>query len=156
MWALSEHERVRIRSILDALTAHCFGLAWDDLRWILAGCDHPIGAPASNPKGFWRVDKDKSPELRQSLLALVAFHDLQRVGLPDFVAQNEGQGWMLPETLRLADYDLGHDARAKQPQPVAERLGPRLLADQREGVDESWTECERHAELLDMILPARP
>ena len=37
-----------------------------------------------------------------------------------FLAQNDGEGWMLPETLRLADYGLGHDERAqKNPQPVA-------------------------------------
>ena len=30
---------------------------------------------------------------------------------------------MLPETLRLADYGLGHDDRAKEHQPVASLLG---------------------------------
>ena len=33
---------------------------------------------------------------------------------------------MLPETLRLADYGLGHDERAKDPQPIAGRFGPRF------------------------------
>jgi hypothetical protein len=36
--------------------------------------------------------------------------------------------------------------RAKKPQPVRERLGPRFLPWQLEqGVEESWAECERHA-----------
>ena len=48
-------------------------------------------------------------------------------------------GWMLPETLRLADYDLGHDERAKQSQPVASCLGPRFYDWQlAQSTDESW------------------
>jgi hypothetical protein len=53
---------------------------------------------------------------------------------------------MLPETLRLADYDLGHDERAKEPQPVASRLGPRFYDWQlAENAEESWRECHLHA-----------
>lgn len=37
------------------------------------------------------------------------------------------RGWMLPDTLRLADYGLGHDEWAKEPQPVASVLGSRHL-----------------------------
>jgi hypothetical protein len=61
---------------------------------------------------------------------------------------------MLPETLRLADYDLGHDDGAKEHQPVAAALGPRFLPWQLEqSVEESWEECERHAEILAKLLP---
>ncbi len=60
---------------------------------------------------------------------------------------------MLPETLRLADYGLGHDDRAKEPQPVASRLGPRFLPWQLEGTpEESWEECARHAENIRRIM----
>ena len=53
---------------------------------------------------------------------------------------------MLPETLRLADYGLGHDDRAKVHQPVAARMGDRFLPWQIEGTpEESWAECERSA-----------
>ena len=56
---------------------------------------------------------------------------------------------MLPETLRLADYGLGHDERAKQPQPVASRLGPRFYDWQlTQTPDESWRECHLHARNL--------
>ena len=107
-----------------------------------------------DPKGFWRVDKDKEPELRHTVLAQVAFQDLKRMGLKAFLEQNDGEGWMLPETLRLADYGLGHDDRAKEPQPVAPLLGPRFLPWQLEqSVEESWEECERHAELIAKIVP---
>ena len=56
---------------------------------------------------------------------------------------------MLPETLRLADYGLGHDDRAKEHQPVASRLGPRFYDWQLEqDPEESWRECELHARNL--------
>ena len=64
---------------------------------------------------------------------------------------------MLPETLRLADYGLGHDDRAKEHQPVAARLGDRFLPWQLEGTpEESWEECERHAENLRKLLGNQP
>lgn len=56
---------------------------------------------------------------------------------------------MLPETLRLADYGLGHDERAKHPQPVASRLGPRFYDWQLvQSAEESWRECHVHARNL--------
>ena len=56
---------------------------------------------------------------------------------------------MLPETLCLADYDLGHDERAEHPQPVASRLAPRFYDWQLvQSADESWRECHLHARNL--------
>jgi hypothetical protein len=61
---------------------------------------------------------------------------------------------MLPETLCLADYGLGTDDRAKQHQPVAAALGPRFYPWQLEqSAEESWEECDRHAEILAKLLP---
>ena len=66
-----------------------------------------------------------------------------------FLAQNHGEGWMLPETLRLADYGLGHDDRAQQFQPVASRLGPRFYDWQLvQTAEESYRECHLHARNL--------
>ena len=56
---------------------------------------------------------------------------------------------MLPETLRLADYGLGHDDRAQQFQPVASRLGPRFYDWQLvQTAEESYRECHLHARNL--------
>ena len=56
---------------------------------------------------------------------------------------------MLPETLRLANYGLGHDERAKEHQPVANRLGPRFYDWQLDqDAEESWRECHLHARNL--------
>ncbi|MCP4406580.1 MAG: hypothetical protein GY807_02240 [Gammaproteobacteria bacterium] len=55
--------------------------------------------------------------------------------------------------VRCNDNGLGHDDRAKAPQPVAQRLGPRFLPWQLEkSVEESWAECERHGENLRLLL----
>jgi hypothetical protein len=160
LWAITPHERLRLRSILDAVVAELYGIDLDDFAWILRDCDHPVAKvcdkPFSrtlDPKGFWRVDKDKDPELRHPVLSLVAFHELKRIGLDAFLALQDGDGWMLPETLRLSDYGLGHDDRAREAQPVAARLGERFLPWQLEqGVEESWEECRQHAELIEKIL----
>jgi hypothetical protein len=160
LWAITPYERLRLRCILDAVIAELYGLEIEDFAWILKECDYPTAQVTDktfsrilDPKGFWRVDKEKDPELRHTVLSPVAFHELKRLGLQNFLNLNDGEGWMLPDTLRLADYDFGHDERAKQPQPVASRLGDRFLPWQLEGTPEqSWQECERHAENLRRLL----
>ena len=65
-----------------------------------------------------------------------------------FLAQNDREGWMLPEPSR-ADYGLGHDDRATRPQPVASRLGPRFFDWQLvQSADESRGECHLHTRNL--------
>ena len=156
-WFMTDHARVRARAIMDAVIACLLGLSSADLDSILQSCDHPDASGYA--KGFWRVDKDKAPELRHTVLALIAFQDLrakidavdgdQERGVEAFLTQNDGEGWLLPETLRLADYGLGHDERAREPQPVASRLGPRFYDWQLvQSADESWRECHLHARNL--------
>ena len=160
-WAVSAPERLRLRAVLEASWAYLFGLDRTEFRHILAGCDHPPEeletsrfSRTLDTKGFWRVERDKLPEHRFTVLAQVAYDNLREVGFEAFHAQNEGEGWMLPETLRFADYGLGHDNRAKEHQPVSSALGPRFYPWQLEqSVDESWEECERHAEILAKLLP---
>ena len=49
----------------------------------------------------------------------------------------------------LADYGLGHDDRAKEPQPVRECFGPRFYDWQlAQSPEESWKECHLHARNL--------
>jgi len=160
IWALTPAERIRLVCMVQSLSAVMFGLDETDLRHVLAETDCVSEASAEKkPKGFWRVDKDKDPELRHTVLTLVAFHDLQtkiaacggdqEKGIEMFLNQNNGEGWMLPETLRLADHGLGHDDRAKEPQPVASRLGPRFYDWQlAQSPEESWKECHLHARNL--------
>ncbi|WP_394866577.1 Eco57I restriction-modification methylase domain-containing protein [Paraclostridium bifermentans] len=116
LWALTDHERLRLRCILDAVVAEMYGLDYGDLAWILK--DDP-----KDPKGFWRVDKEKSPNMRHTTLTLVAFKRLKEVGIEAFLKED----WKLPED-------------------VAEAMGPRFLDWQLEkSVEESWKECEEHA-----------
>jgi len=157
--------------MLDAIVAELYGLDWDDLAYILRDCDHPVERSTSSaftraldPKGFWRVDKARPPELRHTVLSLVAFADLKDAiaassgdrdaGIAAFCAQHHDDGWMLPEEVRLADYGLGHDARASIAQPVRLAMGERFLPWQLElSVDESWEACRLHAELIGRIVP---
>ncbi len=163
--ALTPHERLRLRCMLDAVVAELYGLDWSDLAYILRDCDHPAErmrqsgfSRGLDPKGFWRVDKGQDPELRHTMLTLAAFQDLKdtiaRVGsrergIAAFTQQHDGDGWMVPDTLCLADLGLGHDERARKPQPLRARLGERFLPWQLEQTpEESWAECERHARNL--------
>ena len=160
LFALTEYERLRLKVINDVVCAFLFGLDLNDLKVVLDDCDLPIkmlsggDAKALNPKGFWRIDKSKEPELRHTVLSLIAFQDLQEKGLEAFMSQNDGEGWLIPEQLRLADYGLGHDERAQEYQQVASRLGPRFYDWQLdEDVERSWQECAAHAELIRRIVP---
>ena len=165
--ALCPGERLRLRVILDAVACALYGCDSNDLRHILRDSDLPAGevgtrsrrAAAFDPRGFWRVDRDKDPELRHTVLTLIAFHDLEvkirsangnrEKGIEAFLNQNHGEGWLLPETLRLADYGLGRDDRARNPQPVASRLGPRFFDWQlTQTPDESRRESHLHARNL--------
>lgn len=160
-WAVTKHERLRLRAIIDASLAYAYGLSLNDYRWLLADTDYPAAFLAVkanvkhlDPKRFWRIDKGLDPELRQTVLAQIAFADLLRVGPKEFFEQNAGQGWLLPETLRLADYGLGRDLRAKEFQSVSARLGSRLEAWQlEEDAKKSWAECKAHANLIGRIVP---
>ncbi len=154
LWAITPHERLRLRCILDALIAELYGLSYDDFAWILRDCGYPkenIREISKNfdPKGFWRVDKTEDPELRHTVLALKAFADLKAMGIDAFCALNNCEGWMIPETLTYVsnpDGTIVFDTPEGQTVPVRERLGPRFLDWQLAGTpEESWKECEMHA-----------
>jgi len=154
LWAITPHERLRLRCILDAIVAELYGLSFDDFAWILRDCGYLKEnirelLKTFDPKGFWRVDKDKDPELRHTVLSLKAFADLKAIGLDAFCALNDGDGWMIPETLTYKinpDGTIAFDTPDSKTVPVRERLGPRFLDWQLTGtLEESWRECEMHA-----------
>ena len=160
-------ERLRLRAMADAISTKLFGCDATDLRHLLHDTDLPCASIKTlsshqnrlDARGFWRVDRDKPPEVRHTVLTQIAFADLQRhinaaagdvkAGIQTFMDQNQGDGWLLPEALRLADYDLGHDDRAKKHQPVATELGPRFYDWQlAQPPDEAWAETHLHARNL--------
>jgi hypothetical protein len=116
LWAVTPHERLRLRCIIDAVVAEVYGLAYDDLSHILRN-------DPADPKGFWRVDQDRPVEQRQTTLTLLAFKRLKEIGLERFCAED----WQLPEEVQAV-------------------LGDRFYKWQLEGSAEaSWAECEEHA-----------
>ena len=155
-WAITPAARLNMRVIADAIAALAFGLEAGDLGAVLTSCDRPDAG--GEVKGFWRVDKGQPPERRSTVLAQVALADLESKitrcgdetgGVSAFLAQNSGDGWLLPETLRLADYGLGHDDRATRHQRVASCLGPRFHDWQlTQSTHEAWRECRLHARNL--------
>lgn len=119
LWAITRHERLRLRCIIDAVIAELYGLEYDDFAWILRP-DH------DNLKGFWRVDQREPEDLRHTTLALEAFRRLKEVGLEAFCRED----WQFSV-------------------PVAAQLGPRFTPWQEQcSVEESWEECEMHAQRM--------
>lgn len=146
-WALSRVERLRLQSIIDAIVAEQYGLSFDDFAWILR-------ADPSDPKGFWRVDRNRPIETRQTTLALAAFRDLKQIGLEAFCSLQDpdglpGCGWQIPETLTFAVRDGGiteFDAQGGDTYVVRELLGTRFQPLQFDGKPEdTLSECELHA-----------
>ena len=142
LWALTEHETIRLRAITDAICAEIYGLEYSDFQWILR-------QDISEPRGFWRVDKNKPIELKYPTIALAAFHSLKKYGIEVYIKLNNGDGWMIPEKLRFSvreDGTIDFDDPNGTEYEVASKLGPRFLDWQLEGTpEESWKECEMHA-----------
>lgn len=125
LWAITAHERLRLRCILDAIVAELYGLSYEDFAWILRD-ESP-----SNPKGFKEADKKKPVALRHTTLALAAFKRLKEIGLEAF----QQEDWQLPPE-------------------VAEQLGPRFTSWQEElTAEESWRECEGHVQRMKELVP---
>ena len=116
-WAITFHERQRLRAELDAIIAYLYNINSDDLKWILRD-------DKSNPKGFWRVDKDKPEPIRLTTLTLKAFEELNQEGIQTFCKKD----WQIPEELQ---------------DEYRDQLGPRFLEWQlEESIENSWKECE--------------
>jgi len=157
--------------MLDAIVALQYGLDRALLTWILKDCDHPVGALADptfrrglDPKGFWRVERSKPPELRHTVLTIVAFDDLlasvqqhgnSKAAIEAFCRQNDGEGWLLPDVLGVDKLQMTHTQvsehpRSKKPQPVRAAMGPRLLPWQlAQSSPASWTDWQLYLDSLE-------
>jgi hypothetical protein len=70
LWAITECDRIRLRVELDAFCAELFGLTPDDFDWI-------VRDDRSDPKGFWRAEKNRPHRERLTGLAAAAFRALK-------------------------------------------------------------------------------
>jgi hypothetical protein len=146
--ALTPHERLRRRIIIEVLIARSFALDEESLRWILRDCDlapeeiiRRSAGGTLHERGFWRVDKSLPSELRLPVLAFVLFMQ----------AKNESNesicDWQIPEEIDLVEYGLGDGSGGRV--EVRSRFGPRYFGWQEsQGVEESWRECHLHARNL--------
>src|SRR5262249_19573517 len=69
-WAVTEADRLRLRVEIDALCADLYGITPDDFDWIVR--DDP-----TDPKGFYRVDRQLPFRERLTGLAAAAFRALK-------------------------------------------------------------------------------
>lgn len=123
--------RFRAAIVLNAIVAFCYGLDRQGLRWILRDCEHPQVALVRSllwPKGFWRVDKEREPRARRTVLTLLAFDELQeRAAAASDISRavqefaSQADGWQLPLDISLGDSNESPD------------------------VSLSWERCERYA-----------
>lgn len=160
-WAITRHERVRLRAMVDACIAHFYGLTQADFAFVLKDCDRTdielneaYGAGLLDPKGLWRAEKNLAPQLRQTLLSLEAFRDLKSRGIDEFLAQNNGEGWLLPEAVDVQGLFGNAVVPGSEARLVAAQMGVRHLPWQLgEDVHRSWAECAAHAQLIRRIAP---
>ena len=69
-WAVTEADRLRLRVEIDALVADHYGLTPDDFDWI-------VRDDSTDPKGFYRVDRNLPFRERLTGVAAVAFRALK-------------------------------------------------------------------------------
>lgn len=75
----SAHFRV-VRSFVDILIAHLYGLDLRDLSLILS--DELPGTSTINTKGFFRLDRQEQPDDRLPALVLKHAREMEAIGLP--------------------------------------------------------------------------
>lgn len=69
--ATAPDARRALATRIDVVVGRAYGLGPDDVAWITRGCDLPVaalrrrGGPPRAARGFWRVDRDLEPPLRQ-------------------------------------------------------------------------------------------
>jgi hypothetical protein len=162
--ALTQYERLRIRTIIEVGIAFNYGIDAESFLWILRDCDLETDVLLDrsrmgplHERGFWRVDKTIMPQMRSTILAFIAFNDLlngqrdhneRSRAISSFLTQNDGEGWEIPERVRLSDYGLGGEA-GKEEVEVRSHFGPkRYRWQETQSVEESWRECHLHARNL--------
>jgi hypothetical protein len=148
-YALLPSERKRLRVIANCVTAALAGLNLADVRYVLAGCDAPIGEVGNDPRGMWRVDRDLEPSIRETSLTIEAFADLSRLieeagtidlGITAFLTTSGGDGWLPSETTARPDGSVV---------AVSSSLGPRFFDWQlAQGDAELFEEMQLHARNL--------
>ncbi len=146
-WAVTEADRLRSRVEIDALCAGLYGLDPDDFDWIVRN-------DPSDPKGFWRVDKELPFRERLTGLSAAAFRSLK-----------EGK-WSADSAAKLSNDDffaiigipeLTNEAAAKAaglPEPlIRKRTGCHLWEPEKFTPDDprsgwTWDDCWNDAVAL--------
>jgi len=99
-WAESARERLASRVFIDVQVARAYGLTAADMEFILTDCGHPIEklrTPAFtsdlDPRGFWRVDRERPPHLRLPVQVLECFKSGEEMVQPAPSPRLSGLDW---------------------------------------------------------------
>jgi len=97
-WLMSRESRQKARVELDARVPLLYGLDENDLSYILSDCDHPADKLSQkafprglDPRGFWRVDKELSPEERHTVRTLRAFKAIKEGSYGQITTERSGR-----------------------------------------------------------------
>jgi len=121
--ALTNHERLRLMAIINAIAAIFYNLSLEDFTLI-------VNNDENNPKGFWRVDNDKPLDIRLTTLSQIALRDALDLGPKKFIELD----WQIPKNLQIKYMDI---------------IGKRFLEWQTNStIEESWDYCEKNAKKI--------
>ena len=134
-WAISRLERIRIRSLVEALVAYAYGLDGETQSDDILSCEKGEFAWILNPdekrqKGFWRVDSDLPSPVRLPSLSLCVFSILRKYGLDKVTSDIKTAGWEIPEyIIKCYPKDLEYKPHSFEASDI----------------QSSWSECEKIA-----------
>ena len=143
-WAVTETDRLRLRVEIDALCADLYGLNPDDFDWIVRN-------DPTDPKGFWRVDKQLPYEQRLTGLAARAFRTLKEVKwsaetVGDLTNDYFFELLGIPElTSESAAKKKGYDRPLIYNRDGCHRWQPELFAEDDPRHGYTWADCHRDA-----------
>lgn len=146
-WAVTEADRLRLRVEIDALCADLYGMDPNDFDWIVRN-------DPTDPKGFWRVDKQLPYEQRLTGLAARAFHALKEgkwsaetVG--DLTNDQFFELLGIPElTSESAAKKKGHDRPLIHNRDGCHRWQPELFSEDDPRHGYTWVDCHNDAVAL--------
>jgi len=143
-WAVTEADRLRLRVEIDALCADLYGLNPDDFDWIVRN-------DPTDPKGFWRVDKQLPYEQRLTGLAARAFHALKEgKWSAETVGELTNDQFFellgIPElTSESAAKKKGHDRPLIYNRDGCHRWQPELFPEDDPRHGYTWSDCHNDA-----------
>ena len=159
-WRVTDAARAQARAEFDAALFGLYGMSEVDASHVLEGCGHRAGTEGTRPsKGFWRIDKDRDPELRHTVLTLVAFQTSKSRYVPVVAtarrasrhssARTTAKVGCSPRRCVSSIMALVTTTGRSRPSPsLAAWVRASTTGKLAQSTEESWRECHLHARNL--------